>query len=161
VHHFFDLPNRVGLSDIFKSDALIADISNDWDDLKVKIITSGALPPNPTELLGSKRMKKFLEDISSISDIVILDTPPAFVTDPVALGAQVDGVIIIVEPGKTKIGQVQVLLEQLYQGNVNVLGVVLNPITRQFSSYYRGYRYYSRYYSKEFGDYFGENGGDE
>jgi Mrp family chromosome partitioning ATPase len=64
-------------------------------------------------------------------------------------------VIIVVEPGKTKIGQVQVLMEQLYQGNANILGIVLNPIPRRLSSYYGGYQYYSRYYSKEFGDYFG------
>jgi capsular exopolysaccharide synthesis family protein len=156
VHRLFDLPNRSGLSDVFKTDASISEISSDWNDLKIKIITSGALPPNPTELLGSERMKRFLEEISSLSDIVIMDTPPAVVTDPVALGAQVDGVIIVVEPGKTKIGQVQVLIEQLYQGNANILGIVLNPIPRQLSSFYGGYRYYSRYYSKEFGDYFGD-----
>ncbi len=161
MHRLFDLPNRVGLSDVFKSDSPISEISSDWKKLKLRIITSGALPPNPTELLGSKRMKSFLADISSISDIVIIDTPPAVVTDPVALGAQVDGVIIVVEPGKTRTGQVQVLLEQLHQGNANILGVVLNPIPRQFSSYYGGYRYYSRYYSKEFGDYFGGIEGDE
>jgi len=161
VHRLFNLPNRVGLSDVFNSDSPISEINCDWNKLKLRIITSGALPPNPTELLGSEKMKTFLADISSVSDIVILDTPPAIVTDPVALGAQVDGVIIIVEPGKTRTGQVQILVDQLHQGNANILGVVLNPIPRQFSSYYGGYRYYSRYYSKEFGDYFGGIEGDE
>ncbi len=82
--------------------------------------------------------------IKEQSDILIIDTSPAIVSDPIVLSTKVDGVLIVVEPGKTKIGAAQVLIEQLERAHANVLGVVLNPISRGSSYYYSQYQYYSK-----------------
>ena len=96
-------------------------------------------------------MDSILESLIQGADIVILDTSPAIVSDPVALSAKVDGVLVIVEPGKTKIGSAQVLMEQLGRADANILGVVLNPISRRISYYYSQYQYYSKnYYSSDY-----------
>jgi Mrp family chromosome partitioning ATPase len=97
-------------------------------------------------------MDSILESLTQGADIVILDTSPAIVSDPVALSAKVDGVLVIVEPGKTKIGSAQVLMEELELANATILGVVLNPITHRNSYYYSHYHYYSKnYYSSGYG----------
>ena len=67
-------------------------------------------------------------------------------SDPITLSAKVDGVLIMVEPGKTKIGSTQVLIEQLQRANANILGVVMNPISRRYSYYYSRYQYYKSGY---------------
>ncbi len=67
------------------------------------------------------------------------------------LATKVDGVLIVVEPGKTKIGSAQVLIEQLERANANVLGVVINPIRRSSSYYSSQYQYYSKEYYKSKG----------
>ncbi len=146
------IENREGLSDLFSSEMQVKDVIRTWGDPPISVITSGPIPPNPTELLSSKRMDSILESLIQGADIVILDTSPALVSDPIALSAKVDGVLVIVEPGKTKIGSAQVLMEQLERADANILGVVLNPITRRISYYYSQYQYYSKnYYSSDYG----------
>ena len=75
-----------------------------------------------------------------------MDAPPCVVADPVVLSARVDGVLLVIEPGKTKIGSAQIVIEQLQRAGARIIGVVLNPITRSRSSYYSKYQYYSTYY---------------
>jgi Mrp family chromosome partitioning ATPase len=97
-------------------------------------------------------MESILESLIQGADIVILDTSPAIVSDPIALSAKVDGVIIMIEPGKTKIGSAEVLMEQLERADATILGVVLNPITHRNSYYYSQYQNYSKnYYSGGYG----------
>jgi len=119
------------------------------------VISSGALPPNPAELLGSETMQSILEDLKNSSDIVIIDGPPFIVADPAVLSAMVDGVVLIIEPGKSKIDSARAVSEQLQRSGARVVGVILNPISRKRAGYYSGkYRYYSEYYySRGYGYY--------
>ena len=149
VHKFMKVPNRDGLSAVFRNpEQFAASLAEPWGSPSISIITSGALPPNPTELLASDTMNKTIDDLKSAFDMVILDGPPFIVADPVVLSAKVDGVLLIIEPGSTKIDAAQAMLEQLKRAGANVVGVVLNPISRKRAGYYSGkYRYYSDYYS--------------
>jgi succinoglycan biosynthesis transport protein ExoP len=160
IHRFFGIANLKGLSDLFRNHTEVSSVITSWGEPSIEVITSGGLPPNPAELLASARLDMILEELKERSDIVILDTPPAIVADPIALSAKVDGVLLVIEPGKTKIGAAQVLLEQLDRAGARVVGVVLNSLSRrQAGYYYSKYRYYSSYYySRSNGSYFSSNG---
>ncbi len=146
LHRHLQIANRRGLTDLFRDNTKIASVTSSWGDPPITIITSGGLPPNPSELMASARMESILEELKSKSDIIIMDAPPCVVADPVVLSARVDGVLLVMEPGKTKIGSAQVVIEQLQRAGARIIGVVLNPITRSRSSYYAKYQYYSTYY---------------
>lgn len=147
VHHFLSLPNKVGLSDLLRGNLELQSVKQTSEgDSGIEVITSGDLPPNPAELLGSTRMEQILDEILSSTDMVIIDTPPALVTDATILSAKADGVIIVIKSGKTKIGAARDTLEQLIRANARILGVVLNGIPKNRADYYRSYQYYSNYY---------------
>lgn len=161
IHRYLGIANRKGLTDLFRDQIKLPGAITTWGEPRIAIITSGGLPPNPTELLGSEKMGAILDELKERSDIIILDAPPAIVADPIVLSAKVDAVLLIVEPGKTRIGAIQVLLEQLQRAGARVVGVVLNPITRRRAQYYSKYHYYSTYYyySRSYGYYSSDNGG--
>jgi len=166
VHRYLGIPNRKGLTDLLRnpSDISLEDSTGElitqWGDPSFTVITSGELPPNPTELMASERMEKILNGLKEVVDIVIIDTPPAILSDPIALSAKVDGVLIVIKPGSTKIGAAQVLMEQLQRAGARVVGVALNPISRRGSHYYTKYGYYSSYYyySHGHGYYYSDDG---
>jgi len=149
VHRFLKIPNREGLSSIFRNPNQPAErLTIKWGEPPISVITSGALPPNPSELLASETMENLLSELKESYDIVIIDGPPYIVTDPIVLSAKADGVLLVIEPGKTKIDSAQAMSEQLKRAGARVIGVVLNPISRKRAGYYSGkYRYYSEYYT--------------
>jgi succinoglycan biosynthesis transport protein ExoP len=158
IHKFLELPNSKGLSDLFRDQTMLSEVITSWADTSVEVITSGKIPPNPTELLTSVKMEKMLDELKGKANIVILDTPPGFVTDPIALSAKVDGVLIVISPGKTRIGSAQVLMEHLQRAGARVIGVVMNPISRHQSHYYSKYHQYSSYYySRKYSHYTGSD----
>jgi capsular exopolysaccharide synthesis family protein len=162
VHRYLGIPNRTGLTDAFRSNYKLANIITPWGDPQIAAITSGGLPPNPTELLSSERMTKIITELKEMVDIVVLDAPPGIVADPIVLAAQVDGVVLVIEPGKTKLDSAQVLMEQLNRAGARIVGAVLNPISRRRAHYYSKYRYYSAYYyGREYGRYFSGNGASQ
>lgn len=151
IHRFFALNNRVGLTDLFRlSNAPLGEVKSLGNN-QVTVIPSGTLPPNPAELLSSEKMTRILEKLESYHDIVLVDSPPFIVTDPIILSAKVDGVLIVIEPGQTRIEAAQALVEQLNRAGARVLGVVLNPISPRQAHYYGKYRYYSKYYKQGYG----------
>jgi len=159
VHKIFGLENRVGLTDDFINANSRSNGSVQPTELgNLHAITSGSLPPNPSELLGSERMTMILANLQKDFDVVIFDSPPALiVTDADVLAPLVDGVIIVVRPSVSKRAGVKHVIEQLNQVKANIVGVVLNdvPITNSRYYYYRGY-YKSRYgrgdYYREYAD---------
>lgn len=160
IHRYMGLPNRKGLSDLFRDQTKLSSVIATWGNPPMAVITSGGLPPNPTELLQSERMTNILAELKDKSDIVIADSPPSIIADPIALSTKVDGVLLVVEPGKTKIGTAQVMIEQLNRAGARILGVVLNPITRKRTQYYSKHYYTSYYYySRGYNRYFSDNGG--
>jgi capsular exopolysaccharide synthesis family protein len=158
VHLHLQIPNYKGLSDVFRRPDDLNTILSPWRDFQMRVLTSGSLPPNPAELLGSAKMAEIIKACQQSADIVIIDSPPFVVSDPVILAAKIDGVLLVIEPGGTKIDMARTMLEQLERAGAHVVGVVLNPISRQRAHYYAGrYRYYSEYYSsRSYGYYLNE-----
>ena len=147
VHKLLNLTNRVGLSDLFREHINPGTISHNWNGHKnMQIITSGSLPPNPAELLGSGRMEAILRELATLVDVVIIDSPPAVVTDAQVLAAKVDGILMVIQPGKTDADAALAMREQFERAGGHMLGVVFNRIPRNRHNYYGGYRYYSPYY---------------
>lgn len=161
LHTKLKLTNGWGFTDLFRNQVPdLADFAT-WGDPEIKVIPSGDIPPNPTELLGSDRMKQILNQLCENFDYVIIDSPPFIVTDPVVISARVDGVVMIVEPGKTKIEASQAMLEQLHRSGARVLGIVLNPIAQKTNHYYGKYRHSAYYYhSHGYDRKPGKNGGN-
>lgn len=148
IHHFLGLPNNLGLSDLFLGSATLESVTRKMKELgEVLVVTSGGLPPNPTELLASARMDQILREVEEGSDLVIIDSPPSIVADVQVLSAKVDGVLVIIHPGHTQSNSALAMLEQLRRTNAPILGVVLNRIPRGRADYYGGYHHYSPYYS--------------
>jgi len=151
VHSFLGLQNRVGMTDLFRDSLNMDAVTQEWSNYgytPISVITSGSLPPNPAELLGSKKMDYFLAELSGRADVVIIDSPPSVVSDAQVLAAKVDGVLLVLQPGRTHIGAARATREQLDRAGANVVGAVFNRIPAQNGYYYGGYRYYSSYYSK-------------
>lgn len=149
IHRILELGNRQGLSNLFRhqSSAGAAEAIQSPEEMQtLGVITSGSLPPNPAELLGSPRMDALLDQLRAHAEHVIIDSPPAIVSDPSVLAAKVDGVVIILQPGKTDFGTLQAMVEQLRHVEANIVGVVLNRI-RSGGGIYGTYNYYSTYYN--------------
>lgn len=123
----------------------------------IDVLLSGDIPPNPSELLGSERMKKLLDQMREKYDCIILDTPPInMVTDAVVLAPQTDGVLFVVRANQSERGAVIHAVDQLEYAQVKLLGFVLNGIDLEKTSYgYGKYRYkkYRRYgyYGNKYG----------
>ena len=147
VHQKFGLMNRMGLSSLFvrSLDNIPATIQS-ASVSGLSIITSGNLPPNPAELLTSRRMLEIMDRLNQEFDLIIIDTPPVLtVTDAVALAPAMDGVILVARPGVTKLSSLRQTVEHLQNVGGKILGVVLNQVNPSSRKY--GY-YYNRYYSK-------------
>jgi capsular exopolysaccharide synthesis family protein len=151
VHRFFDLTNRVGLTDVFRGRMGISDVIRSLDsDKNISVITTGSLPPNPTELLASDKMDAILDELKKSEDIIIVDCTPTIVADAQFLAAKVDGVLLVVRPGETHQDELRAALEQLKRAGANVVGVVFNRIPQNRTSYYGGYKQYSPYHYRSY-----------
>lgn len=114
------------------------------------ILPSGPIPPNPSELLGSSKMRSLLRKLSSQFDMVILDSPPALaVTDAVLMSPQTDGVLIVLDAGRTKKAQLAQVNELLQEVGAKVIGAVLNRLSPRGDGYYYYYYYQNAYYLDE------------
>jgi capsular exopolysaccharide synthesis family protein len=109
----------------------------------LSLITAGSLPPNPGELLGSKKMTALISDLKQRYDCVLIDSAPIIpVTDSLLLASKVDGVVLVAGP-RTSREDLRTVCSRLFQLRAKILGVVLNrfPVTGQY--YKRYYNYYS------------------
>jgi len=155
IHKAFGLENKTGITNLFVQPSLYLDgASQPVKTENLRIMTSGGTPPNPSELLGSKKMNEILKGLEETTDIIILDTPPVLtVTDAVALSSSVDGVLVVAKIGNTKQAALVKAIEQLRQVNANIMGVVINDINLRSSRYYYYYRnYYYDHYSEYYSD---------
>ena len=146
LHHLFNVPNKQGLTNALLQEAPVLDgclLETDVENLRV--MPSGPLPPNPSELLGSQRMKNLLQALKDRADVLLLDSPPTLaVTDAAVLANEVDGVVLVVDAGETRRGAGQRAVDQLAKVGANLLGVTLNKLSpRRGEDYYYYYYYYS------------------
>lgn len=147
VHEYMQIPNRWGLTYLFTNkDDRLDGILRKNKSLGLSIMTAGSLPPNPAELLGSDKMHQIIAEVQKQSDVIVFDSPPLnAVTDASVLSKLVDGVILVLKAGTTKIIAAQQALEQLQRVEANVIGVVLNDVNMKKARYSTYYSYYSDY----------------
>ncbi|TKJ31324.1 MAG: capsular biosynthesis protein [Chloroflexi bacterium B3_Chlor] len=129
-HEIFGVHNGVGLTTMVVDDEAMADpplqetsVSGLW------LLPSGPLPPNPSELVGSRRMKEIIAVLSQRADIVLFDAPPIIaVTDAAVLSSEVDGVLMVINAGGTKRDHAQKAKALLDKVNAHLVGAVLNNV---------------------------------
>lgn len=153
VHKALDMAKEPGLSDLIRNKADIDEVVRNWYGGDMKVITAGHVPPNITEVVGSKRIGSILGDLKERFEIVIVDAPPLIIADSYNLASRVDGVILILEPGQTAEEQAKTIKEQLDRSNAHLLGIVFNRISEQSASSFYDYQYRSLYSPKYYGDY--------
>jgi capsular exopolysaccharide synthesis family protein len=146
VHSVFNAQFHPGLSGIFLQRQLHLNGELQPTSLEsLFVLSAGKLPVNPSELLGSNRMREILGMLLERSDLVILDSPPVLsVTDAVVLAPVVDGVVIVVRLGQTRMSALRHSIEQLRYVGGNLVGVVINDLNEKDARY--GYYYRSQYY---------------
>lgn len=145
VHREMGLTNRSGLSDVFRDRLALADVLQAWDGLNLSVITSGGIPPNPSELLASQKMRQIMDELEAQFDIVIVDSTPTIVTDSQLIAARVDGVLLVLTPGRTSAEAARAAVEQYRRVGARLLGVVLNNIQPGQGYGYTPYSQYSYY----------------
>ncbi len=127
VHYTFGMTNASGLTNVLTRQTALSEAVKSTDMQTLDVLTSGPIPPNPSELLNSRGMQDFLKTAKEEYDMVIFDTPPVLaVTDAQILANQCNGTIIVVSSGKAEVENVQKTKELLHATQAKILGVVLN-----------------------------------
>ncbi len=144
VADYLGVDGSIGLTDVLIGRALIDDAIIPWQRGLMDFLPSGAIPPNPSELLGSKQLEDLLTELGTRYSIVILDAPPLLpVTDAAILTAIADGAILVARYGETHRDQAELAADALAQVNGRLFGTVLNfvPQKRRARGYNYGYGY--------------------
>lgn len=141
---YLGLEGGVGLTTVLIGRAKVDDVVQQLGTKGLFVLPAGQIPPNPSELLGSKAMTALLADLSETYDMVLLDSAPLLpVTDGLILSKSVGGTLVVVGAERTNKSQLHDSLESLATVGANVMGVVLNKTARRDTSsyvYYQGYR---------------------
>lgn len=147
VADYLGLEGAVGLTNVLASQVDVADVLQPWGKSgSLMVLPSGSIPPNPSELLGSKGMIDLIEELRAQFQTIIVDTPPLLpVTDAAVVAANADGAVVVVRYGKTKRQQVATAIASLQSVDARILGCVLTMSpAKGVDSYmdYDGYGYY-------------------
>ena len=147
-----------GLTHLLSGQDVLANVMYQVKDVPLFVIFSGPFPPNPSELLGSKRFKDLIKVLRDAFDYVIIDTPPVgSVIDSAVVADASDGVILVIAQGTISYRFAQDIKDQLERTGTPLLGVVLNKVDMAAERYGRYYgKYNSRYYGKYYGRYYGQ-----
>jgi len=141
LHKIFDKKNR-GLTNILVEDVTVDDFLQTTQVENLRILTSGPIPPNPSELLGSKKMQQLLDYLKTQADYLIIDVPPVIaVTDACVLASKVDGITLVVNSGTIRPEMAQKAKDLLIKANGHVLGVILNRVVIEEEDAYYYYYY--------------------
>ena len=157
LHKYFELANNQGLTNLLLALDLETPLDVAYQQIEqmvqpsplpeLKILTSGPIPPNPSEILGSGKMQAALDVMQAHFDFVIIDSPPVLaVTDAVVLSTRVDSVLLLVEANRTRRGQLIRSVERLREVNANLIGTILNRLEAGSEGYGYYYYYQNNYY---------------
>lgn len=150
VHKAFGLKSIVGITSVLVSDATLDEATLETEIPRLDLLLCGPIPPNPSELLHSKRFAELLEQLRGKYDRIVFDTPPVgAVTDALVIGPQVDGAILVTRVRKTVRAKARHVITQLKTLGTRVAGVVLNDVDlkkdgREYYAYAGTYEYKSR-----------------
>nr|WP_248628703.1 CpsD/CapB family tyrosine-protein kinase [Enterococcus cecorum] len=141
VHKTFGLSNEMGLSNLVSGQQAASSVIQATDVNNLSIITSGPTPPNPAELLNSRRMNVLMEELYQTFDLIIFDLPPVMtVADGLIMASKTDGTVLVIREGVTRKDSVLEAKNRLLQAKARILGVIYNGAEQvNESSYY----YYS------------------
>ncbi len=155
LRSIFDLSERKGLSSILssemKAEEMLSLIAQD-ETTGLHVMTSGPIPPNPAELIGSDQMRKLISELSRAFTHIVIDSPPiSSFTDGVLIASMVDGVLLVVHGGKSSRSVVRRSRQLLLDVGAKIFGVVLNNVSVRSHDYYYYYQryYHQSYYSKD------------
>lgn len=128
LHRKFNVSNEVGLTDVLVGTSELNKVMKKIDD-NLYLLTTGTLPPNPAEIIGSNTMENFLEECKINFDYIILDTPPILpVTDSKLLAIKADATVLVVRSEISKLKHVSQAFKELGKVNANVIGTILNDV---------------------------------
>ena len=145
VAEYLNVEGAVGLTNVLAGQATVDDALQQWGTSGVFVLPAGSIPPNPSELLGSRNMEALLASLRQGFDVVIVDTPPLLpVTDGAVAATIVDGTVLVFRCGKTTTAQARSAADALAAVDARVLGCVLNMVPRKSSGAYTYYDYGSR-----------------
>lgn len=144
IHSLLRLEREPGLTNLLYERCSLESAIRATATPNLHVICSGPIPSHPSELLNTPRMTELLDTLSGQYDLVIIDTPPCLpVTDALVLSAKVDGVVLVVDVGKTRKGALRYARELLHRARARVLGVVFNRAGRDGGMFYGRYGYRS------------------
>ena len=150
LNKLFGVNREKGVSNVLVGDCSIADGVQQTEIANLHLIPCGHIPPNPSELLGSKAMRELLVTLSNDYDRIVIDSSPvSAVTDAVVLSKVVDGVVLIVQANSTEREVVRRSIDQLVAVNAQMLGVILNRFDVDLNKYYNKYSYFYGYYGRD------------
>lgn len=141
VHKAFKLRNTDGLTSLLTNrEASVSDMVYHTHTEGLYVLTSGAIPPNPAELLASKRMDEVVEEMKESFDLIIFDMPPVLaVTDAQVMASKTDGAIFVIPKGRVSKEEVQNSRKLLENVNANMIGAILNRVDKSDDNYYYYY----------------------
>lgn len=155
AHANFGMPKEPGLVNALIGETTLDQAIRSTGIPNLSVLSSGSIPPNPSELLGSKRMSDLLHQLRDMYDLVLIDSPPVgVVTDGVILSTKVDATVVVVRAHRTRMEFLERTNDEVSRVSGPLLGVVLNEFDASQSygssyKYYRYYKYYGYYGSKE------------
>ena len=149
LHRLFGLRNNRGITSALLEEHPDPDgLLQDTTVPGLQVLTSGPLPPNASELLGSAHMRELLSQLSRQADVLLLDSPPATaLADAAVLATQTDGVLLVLDAGNTRREAARRASEALGRVNARVVGAILNRLPTSGGGYYYYYYYHARYHS--------------
>ena len=148
VHRMFNISNINGLTDILLKDKAFAECVHCTEVKNLHVLTCGAMPPNPSEILSSKKMKEFITSLREYYDYIFIDAPPiGIVTDAGIISTYSDGCVFVVGSKQCDIEMAKIAKKRLEDVGANIIGAVLN----KFEAEGNGYNYYNYYYQHESG----------
>lgn len=148
VHRKFSLTNTYGLTEILSGQKNFKQVVQNTEINNLQILAAGKMPPNPSEMLISKKMKEFIKILEESYDYIFIDTPPiGIITDAGAIANYSDATILVVGSGETDIEMAKMTKEKLEKVKANIIGVVLNKYIGEDNVY----GYYSYCYEQNDG----------
>lgn len=140
VHYTFRMDNITGLSNALIDNIQLEELAASFDVNNLSVISSGPLPPNPAELLGSKRFDQLLASAREVYDVIVIDTAPLLaVTDAQILSTKTDGVVIVARSGSTETEGLKHAIDLVSKVRGRLLGIVLNDVEKENDNYYYYY----------------------
>ncbi len=149
LHEFLGRDREPGLTDVLAGSAEAADVIETIEGTSVDLITTGVLPPNPSELLMSQGWQRLQADLREIYDLIIVDTPPVLaVTDAAVVGSVADAIFLIVRAGSNRIEEIESAVRRLKNNDLHVTGLLFNDMGATKAGY--GARRYQHYYQYDY-----------